>query len=169
MSEEFVRPGVAGPWPALDHKARRVLGVLIEKAKTTPDAYPLTLNALVTGCNQKSNRDPIMELDEGDVEDTLRQLKMHAIVVKVFGGRSERWRHLLYETWNVDKLELAILGVLTNFVWFASAMFLATTRWIPPSAVLVKMWVVSLRRNGMTLLPRSATSAWRKTSPAFAN
>ncbi len=112
MSEEFVRPGVAGPWPALDHKARRVLGVLIEKAKTTPDAYPLTLNALVTGCNQKSNRDPIMELDEGDVEDTLRQLKMHAIVVKVFGGRSERWRHLLYETWNVDKLELAILGEL---------------------------------------------------------
>ena len=52
MSEEFVRPGVAGPWPVLDHKARRVLGVLIEKAKTTPDAYPLTLNALVTGCNR---------------------------------------------------------------------------------------------------------------------
>ena len=112
MSEEFTRPGVAGPWPVLDHNARRVLGVLIEKAKTTPDAYPLTINALVTGCNQKSNRDPIMELDEGDVEDTLRSLKMHAIVVKVFGGRSERWRHLLYETWNVDKLELAILGEL---------------------------------------------------------
>ena len=112
MSEETPRPGVAGPWPVLDHKARRVLGVLVEKAKTTPDAYPLTINALVTGCNQKSNRDPIMELDEGDVEETLRQLKMHAIVVKVFGGRSERWRHLLYETWNVDKLELAILGEL---------------------------------------------------------
>jgi uncharacterized protein len=112
MSEEFTRPGPAGPWPVLDAKARRVLGVLVEKAKTTPDAYPLTLNALVTGCNQKSNRDPLMELDEGDIEETLRQLKMQAIVVKVFGGRSERWRHLLYETWNVDKLELAILGEL---------------------------------------------------------
>src|SRR6476659_6652589 len=112
MSEEYTPPGPNGPWPVLDAKARRVLGVLIEKAKTTPDAYPLTLNALVTGCNQKSNRDPIMELDEADVEETLRGLKAHAIVVKVFGGRSERWRHLLYETWNVDKLELAILGEL---------------------------------------------------------
>ena len=112
MSEEFTRPGPAGPWPVLDANARRVLGVLVEKAKTTPDAYPLTINALVTGCNQKSNRDPIMELDEADVEDTLRSLKMNAIVVKVFGGRSERWRHLFYETRNVDKLELAILGEL---------------------------------------------------------
>jgi uncharacterized protein YceH (UPF0502 family) len=112
MSEEYTPPGPAGPWPVLDAKARRVLGVLVEKAKTTPDAYPLTLNALVTGCNQKSNRDPIMELDEADVEETLRGLKSQAIVVKVFGGRSERWRHLLYETWNVDKLELAILAEL---------------------------------------------------------
>ena len=72
MSEEAPRPGVAGPWPVLDVKARRVLGVLIEKAKTTKDAYPLTLNALVTGCNQKSNRDPILELDDAVVEETLR-------------------------------------------------------------------------------------------------
>ena len=112
MSEEYTPPGPNGPWPVLDAKARRVLGVLVEKAKTTPDAYPLTLNALVTGCNQKSNRDPIMEIDDGDVEETLRTLKSQAIVVKVFGGRSERWRHLLYETWNVDKLELAVLGEL---------------------------------------------------------
>ena len=54
----------AGALRPLDANERRVLGVLIEKAKTTPDQYPLSLNAVVTGCNQKSNRDPVMNLDE---------------------------------------------------------------------------------------------------------
>lgn len=59
-------------WPSLDVFERRILGVLIEKAKTTPEYYPLTLNALVTGSNQKSNRDPIMNLDEFQVENAIK-------------------------------------------------------------------------------------------------
>src|SRR5437899_3169877 len=98
-----------GPWPVLDVQERRVLGVLVEKAKTTPDAYPLSVNALVTGSNQKSNRDPIMELDQDDVLDALNRCKTKGLVMKVIGGRVERWRDLLYETWHVDKVELAVL------------------------------------------------------------
>jgi uncharacterized protein YceH (UPF0502 family) len=105
-------PGAAGPWPVLDVQERRILGVLVEKAKTTPDAYPLSVNALVTGSNQKSNRDPILELDDADVEDALSRCKAKGLVMKVIGGRVERWRHLLYETWHVDKMELAILAEL---------------------------------------------------------
>ena len=102
----------AGPWPVLDLHERRILGVLVEKAKTTPDAYPLSLNVLITGSNQKSNRDPILELDEGNVEDALSRCKTRGLVMKVIGGRVDRWRHLLYETWHVGKVELAILGEL---------------------------------------------------------
>jgi uncharacterized protein YceH (UPF0502 family) len=109
---EAVTPGARGPWPVLDEHERRILGVLVEKAKTTPDAYPLSINALLTGCNQKSNRDPLMSLEEDDVEDVLGRLKTRGLVMKVIGGRVERWRHLLYETWNVDKVELAILAEL---------------------------------------------------------
>jgi uncharacterized protein YceH (UPF0502 family) len=112
MSGEPSQPGAAGPWPALDALERRVLGVLVEKAKTTPDAYPMSLNALVTGCNQKSNRDPVLELDEGDVEEALLRCKNRGLVAKVIGGRVERWRHLLYESWNLDKVEIAILAEL---------------------------------------------------------
>lgn len=104
--------GRDGPWPVLDTNERRVLGVLVEKAKTTPDAYPLSVNALVTGCNQKSNRDPILDLEEDDVLDALNLCKGKGLVMKVIGGRVERWRHLLYETWHVDKVELAILAEL---------------------------------------------------------
>src|SRR5262245_30011296 len=98
--------------PILTPKQRRVLGVLVEKAKPTPDAYPLSLNALVTGCNQKSNRDPLMELDEADVEETLASLGKDRLVLQVTGTRVDRWRHNLYESWKVDKVELAVLAEL---------------------------------------------------------
>src|SRR5437660_6532586 len=98
MSPESTAPVPETPvaWPVLDALERRVLGVLVEKAKTTPDAYPMSLNALVTGCNQKSNRDPVLELDEGDVEEALIRCKNRGLAAKVIGGRVERWRHLLY-------------------------------------------------------------------------
>jgi uncharacterized protein YceH (UPF0502 family) len=96
----------------LDVQERRILGVMVEKAKTTPDAYPLSLSALVTGSNQKSNRDPILELDTDDVEDALSRLKGMGLIMKVVGGRVDRYRHLLYETWHVDKVELAVLAEL---------------------------------------------------------
>jgi uncharacterized protein YceH (UPF0502 family) len=97
----------------LDATERRVLGVLIEKGKTTPDQYPLSLNALVTGCNQKSNRDPLMTLDEEQVTRAVASLRSSGAVAEVFGsGRIPRYRHLAYEWLGVGKEELAILGEL---------------------------------------------------------
>jgi uncharacterized protein YceH (UPF0502 family) len=111
MSSETPAPA-AGPWPVLDLQERRVLGVLVEKAKTTPDVYPLSVNSLVTGCNQKSNRDPILNLTDVDVEDTLARCQKKGLAIKVIGGRVVRWRHSLYEAWHVDKMDLAILAEL---------------------------------------------------------
>src|SRR5262245_62384851 len=96
----------------LNLRERRILGVLVEKGKTTPDAYPLSLNALVTGCNQKSNRDPVLELDDADVEEAMVRCKGRGLAVKVVGGRVERWRHLLYEAWGLDKVSIAIIAEL---------------------------------------------------------
>jgi uncharacterized protein YceH (UPF0502 family) len=98
--------------PALSAPERRVLGVLVEKAKTTPDAYPLSVNSLVTGSNQKTARDPILHLSEGDVEDALTRAQQKGLVSKITGGRVERWRHNLYDAWEVDKVELAVLAEL---------------------------------------------------------
>jgi len=97
----------------LDAAERRVLGVLIEKGKTTPDQYPLSLNALVTGCNQKSNRDPVMTLDEEQVMRAVAGLRQCGAMAEVFGsGKIPRYRHLAYEWLGVEKEELAILGEL---------------------------------------------------------
>ena len=97
----------------LDANERRVLGVLIEKGKTTPDQYPLSLNAVVTGCNQKSNRDPVMHLDEESASRALTSLRQSGAVAEVFGsGKIPRYRHLAYEWLGVDKEELAIIGEL---------------------------------------------------------
>jgi len=100
-------------WEPLTPLERRVLGVLIEKQKTGGgDAYPMTVNSLVTGCNQKSNRDPILSLDEDEVEETLLALNRKVLVNRVQGGRVEKWRHLLYDLWKVSKVEMAILAEL---------------------------------------------------------
>jgi uncharacterized protein YceH (UPF0502 family) len=103
---------ISAPWPILDMRERRVLGVLVEKAKTTPDTYPLSLNALTTGCNQKSNRDPLLNLTDQEVEDTLVRCQKKGLAIKITGGRVVRWKHSLYEAWHVDKVDLAILGEL---------------------------------------------------------
>jgi len=101
------------PIRPLDANERRVLGVLIEKGKTTPDQYPLSLNAVVTGCNQKSNRDPLMHLDEESASRALTSLRHSGAVAEVFGsGKIPRYRHLAYEWLGVGKEELAILGEL---------------------------------------------------------
>jgi uncharacterized protein YceH (UPF0502 family) len=99
-------------WPVLSPHERRILGALVEKAKTTPDIYPLSLNSLVTGSNQKSNRDPIMHLSDIEVEEAMDSAQKKGLVIKITGGRVERWRHVLYETWQVGKAELAILAEL---------------------------------------------------------
>jgi uncharacterized protein YceH (UPF0502 family) len=90
-----------------------VLGVLVEKAKTTPDVYPLSVNALVTGCNQKSNRDPVLSLTDLEAEDALISAQQKGLTIKISGsGRVIRWRHALYEAFQVDKKDLAILAEL---------------------------------------------------------
>jgi len=100
-------------WVPLDSRERRVLGVLVEKAKTTPEYYPLTIAALVTGCNQKSNRDPVTNFDADDVEEILQGLRKKGAVVMVeAGGRVVRWKHTLYDWLKVTKVELAVIAEL---------------------------------------------------------
>jgi uncharacterized protein YceH (UPF0502 family) len=113
MSSDQTTPAATtAEWPVLTTAERRVLGVLVEKAKTTPDAYPLSINALTTGANQKSNRDPVMNLSDENVEDALASLQPRGHVTRIQGGRVERWRHNLYDLWAVNKVELAILAEL---------------------------------------------------------
>src|SRR5262249_29023465 len=91
----------------------RVLGVLIEKAKTTPAGYPMSVNAIVTGCNQKNNRDPVTEYDDLSVEKALEQLRVAGAVTEVdWVGRVAKWKHLGYDWFGVNRAELAVLGEL---------------------------------------------------------
>lgn len=100
-------------WGPLESVERRILGVLIEKAKTTPEAYPLSISAVRTGCNQKSNRAPFMQLEESQVEDALEQLRKAGAVTQIQGsGRVDRYRHLAYEWLGVEKVELAVMAEL---------------------------------------------------------
>ena len=71
----------------------RVLATLMEKARTVPDSYPLTLNALVTGCNQKSSRDPVMEVTEAEAQEALDELRLKTLSVQISSARSTRWEH----------------------------------------------------------------------------
>ena len=101
-------------WQPIPAHERRVLGVLIEKQKTskTADAYPMTLNSIVVGCNQKSNREPVYDLDDDAVEEALDALQKKGVVVKMTGSRADRWRHQLYELWRVTKVEMAVMAEL---------------------------------------------------------
>lgn len=100
-------------WRPLTREQRRVIGVLIEKAKTTPDAYPLTVNAITTGCNQKNNRAPLMELEATDVEMALDGLRHMGAVTEIQGtGRVAKYRHNMYQWLGVDKVELAVMAEL---------------------------------------------------------
>ncbi len=98
----------------LDAVAARVLGSLVEKEFTTPDNYPLTLNALTTACNQTSNRDPVMALDEGEVATAVHDLEKRGLVREVHrsDSRVKRFRHALTDTLHLHAAELAALCVL---------------------------------------------------------
>jgi uncharacterized protein YceH (UPF0502 family) len=100
-------------WRPLSSIQRRVVGVLVEKANTTPEAYPMTLNALTNGCNQKSNRAPQMELSPDEVEQAMEDLRELGAAAEVqSGGRVARYRHYMYEWLGVDKVELAVMTEL---------------------------------------------------------
>ncbi|MEQ8762413.1 MAG: YceH family protein [Planctomycetota bacterium] len=96
----------------LDRTQRRIIGVLIEKQLATPDQYPLTLNALQLGCNQKTSREPVLSLENFEVEGALRSLQLEGWVIQRTGGRATRWGHRAHEKLALEKPDLALMAVL---------------------------------------------------------
>jgi hypothetical protein len=90
----------------------RVLGVLVEKQRTVPDTYPLSLNALVSGCNQKNNRDPVLTLTEAEVQAAVDELRHHTLVIESSGARVARYEHNLGRVLRVPSQAEALLAVL---------------------------------------------------------
>jgi uncharacterized protein YceH (UPF0502 family) len=90
----------------------RVLSTLMEKARTVPDSYPLSLNSLLLGCNQKSSRDPLMELDEAQVATSLDTLKAAGLVREMSGGRATRYEHNFQRGVGVFEQSAVLLGLL---------------------------------------------------------
>jgi uncharacterized protein YceH (UPF0502 family) len=99
---------------ALSSAEVRVLGCLLEKQRTTPDAYPLSLNALRLACNQSTNRDPVLEYDDGVIRDALHRLERRGLtrLASGAGSRAAKYRHLLAEALPMDAGEQAIVCVL---------------------------------------------------------
>ncbi|WP_252274013.1 YceH family protein [Pseudomonas subflava] len=90
----------------------RILGCLIEKQATTPETYPLTLSSLVLACNQKTSREPLMNLTEGQVGQALRALEGRGMTRLVMGGRADRWEHRVDKALELVKPQQALLGLL---------------------------------------------------------
>jgi len=98
--------------PILSLLETRVLGVLCEKQHTVPDTYPLSLNALVAGCNQKTSRHPIIEVSEAEVQAALDSLKSPALVIESSGGRVPRYAHNMEKALRLPAQSVALLTVL---------------------------------------------------------
>ena len=97
----------------LDRTEQRIVGVLIEKQRTVPDSYPMTENALVNGCNQSSNRDPVMALEGFEVAGALMALHGRDLVVRIEGGaRAVKYRHRIDELLGVSENQIALLAEL---------------------------------------------------------
>ncbi len=102
----------ASPAPQLTQVEARILACLMEKQRTTPDQYPLTLNALVLACNQKTSRDPVMNLEMGEVGHVVNTLRDRALVYASFAGRTERYDHKMASSFHLDRQEAAVLCTL---------------------------------------------------------
>jgi uncharacterized protein YceH (UPF0502 family) len=98
--------------PLLSVHEARVLGVLVEKQRTVPDTYPLTLNALVAGCNQKSSRDPVLTLSDTDVQEALDGLKHRSLAIETSGGRVMRYAHNAERALALPSQSVALLAAL---------------------------------------------------------
>ena len=98
--------------PPLSLLETRVLGVLSEKQRTVPDTYPLTLNALVAGCNQKTSRDPVLDVAEAEVLAALDELRSHSLIMESSGGRVPRYSHNMERVLQVPTQSTAILTAL---------------------------------------------------------
>jgi uncharacterized protein YceH (UPF0502 family) len=100
------------PLPALSLLETRVLGVLVEKQHTVPDSYPLTLNALVSGCNQKTSRDPILDATEDEVQAAIDRLKALSLVVESSGGRVMRYAQNFGRVLTIPTQAVALLIII---------------------------------------------------------
>ncbi|MBM3344230.1 MAG: DUF480 domain-containing protein [Betaproteobacteria bacterium] len=100
------------PLPALSLLQTRVLGVLVEKQHTVPDTYPLSLNALVAGCNQKTSRDPVMNVSEAEVQTAVDNLKYLSLVMEGAGSRVTRYEHNVGRVLQLPPQSVAILAML---------------------------------------------------------
>lgn len=100
------------PLPVLSLLETRVLGVLAEKQRTVPDSYPLTLNSLVSGCNQKTSRNPVLELTESQVQAAIDSLKGYSLVAETSGGRAFRYEHNTDRVLRIPSQSVILLTVL---------------------------------------------------------
>ncbi len=98
--------------PLLTEIEARILGSLLEKAATTPDAYPLTLNNVVLACNQKTSREPTMNLSTGDVGHALRQMEPRGLVKSEYGARAERYYHRIDRVFDLTPAQAALLALM---------------------------------------------------------
>ena len=99
-------------FPLLTPIEARLLGSLVEKEATTPEAYPLTANAAVLACNQKTNREPVLELEAGDVGHALRELESRGLVRSVHGARAQRYEHLFASAYSLTQPQQAVASVM---------------------------------------------------------
>jgi uncharacterized protein YceH (UPF0502 family) len=100
------------PLPALSLLETRVLGVLVEKQHTVPDSYPLTLNALVSGCNQKTSRDPVIEASEAEVQAAIDHLKSLSMLMESSGGRVMRYSQNVGKVLGIPPQSVALIATL---------------------------------------------------------
>ena len=98
--------------PLLDVVEARVLGCLMEKQRTTPDAYPLTLNALLQACNQKTSRDPVMRLETSELGHRVNLLRDRGLIHASFAGRAERYDHKMASSYRLDRRGQAVMCAL---------------------------------------------------------
>lgn len=96
----------------LDPVELRVLGALLEKEQATPDHYPLTVNALIAACNQKTNREPVTQLSETEVVEALESLRADVLTWRTEGARVERWEHCLDRRWHLKPASKAVMTLL---------------------------------------------------------
>ena len=104
----------SSPQAPLSPVEARILGVLVEKEKITPDAYPLTLNSLVSGCNQKTSRDPVMDLTDSELQSALEELRSRSLVLENYGasGRVLRYTQNFGKVYGLPQASVALLAVL---------------------------------------------------------
>lgn len=98
--------------PQLTPVEARILGSLVEKAATTPDVYPLTVNNIVLACNQKTARDPVTQFDTGEVGHALRQMEPRGLVKSEYGARAERYQHKLERVYDLTPAQTALVALL---------------------------------------------------------